>query len=179
MVPLWKIPCSHGIGITGTSVSRLYIGVDEYSALTSQYSLYIHSPLGPCLTHFSPSSPSFSLSIGEDPGMGIKTVTWAPGGRWIAVGGWDNKVRIVESEGWRCVGLVSWGGRINDKTVVSPYLTELTEDVLMILDCLERTERLDQRYKGTWDRAMYVNQRWPETRKARCADQQSIGCWHR
>jgi hypothetical protein len=57
--------------------------------------------------------------------MGIKTVTWAPSGRWVAIGGWDNKVRIVESEGWRCVGLMSWGGRVNDKTVVSLSLKVL------------------------------------------------------
>lgn len=84
-----------------------------------QYSLYIYSPLGPCLTHFNPASPGFNLAKGEDPGMGIRVVTWGPGGRWLATGGWDNKVRIIESDGWRCVGLMSWGTRVNDNSVVS------------------------------------------------------------
>jgi hypothetical protein len=54
----------------------------------------------------------------EDPGLGIKTISWPAGGRYLAIGGWDGKVRIVESEGWRCVGLMSWGSRINQRTVV-------------------------------------------------------------
>jgi hypothetical protein len=54
----------------------------------------------------------------EDPGLGIRTIAWAPGGRHLAIGGWDGKVRIIENEGWRCVGLMSWGARVGDKSVV-------------------------------------------------------------
>jgi hypothetical protein len=56
--------------------------------------------------------------------LGIKTISWAAGGRYLAIGGWDGKVRIVESEGWRCVGLMSWGTRINEKTVVRTGLCD-------------------------------------------------------
>ncbi|WVQ85730.1 hypothetical protein IAT38_007897 [Cryptococcus sp. DSM 104549] len=77
------------------------------------YSLYVHSPLGPLLTHFSSTSPTFSPS--EDPGLGVRTAAWAPGGRWIALGGWDGKVRIVESDGWRCVGTIGWGARPSER----------------------------------------------------------------
>jgi hypothetical protein len=37
------------------------------------------------------------------------------------IGGWDGKVRVMESEGWRCIGLMNWGSRINDKSVVSSW----------------------------------------------------------
>ncbi|KAJ9106119.1 hypothetical protein QFC21_001261 [Naganishia friedmannii] len=57
----------------------------------------------PLLGKFTPSSTSFS---GADPGLGIRTVTWGPGGNWIAIGGWDGKLRIIESDGWRCISTV-------------------------------------------------------------------------
>nr|XP_019050751.1 hypothetical protein I302_01193 [Kwoniella bestiolae CBS 10118]OCF29681.1 hypothetical protein I302_01193 [Kwoniella bestiolae CBS 10118] len=83
------------------------------------YSIYIHSPLGPILAHFDHTSPTFSpMSTAEDPGLGIRTVTWAPGGRWLALGGWDGKVRILEHEGWRCIGVLSWRSRITEKDTV-------------------------------------------------------------
>ncbi|OCF42844.1 hypothetical protein I317_03321 [Kwoniella heveanensis CBS 569] len=73
------------------------------------YSTHIHSPIGPHLTQFLSSSPTFTPA--EDPGLGIRTVSWAPGGRFLALGGWDGKVRILESEGWRCVGTIQWGSK--------------------------------------------------------------------
>ncbi|WRT66023.1 uncharacterized protein IL334_002974 [Kwoniella shivajii] len=80
------------------------------------YSIHIHSPLGPLLTHLSNSSPTFSPnSTTEDPGLGIRTVAWAPRGKWIALGGWDGKVRIIESEGWRCIAVMNWGNRTSDR----------------------------------------------------------------
>nr|XP_018265096.1 uncharacterized protein I303_03279 [Kwoniella dejecticola CBS 10117]OBR87254.1 hypothetical protein I303_03279 [Kwoniella dejecticola CBS 10117] len=83
------------------------------------YSVYVHSPIGPLLSHFSHSSPTFSPTLTtEDPGLGIRTVTWSPGGRWLAMGGWDGKVRILESEGWRCIAVVSCASKITDKDTV-------------------------------------------------------------
>ncbi|KAL0252943.1 hypothetical protein I308_102336 [Cryptococcus tetragattii IND107] len=82
------------------------------------YSLHIHSAIGPHLTHFSPSSPTFALAPNEVQGLGLRTLAWAPGGRWIAVGGWDGKVRIVESDGWRCVCVVTCGTRANKTATV-------------------------------------------------------------
>jgi len=51
--------------------------------------------------------------------MGIRTIVWAPGGRHIALGGWDGRVRVVESEGWRCVATLGWGAKTTEKDVVS------------------------------------------------------------
>ncbi|OWZ63020.1 hypothetical protein AYX15_04942 [Cryptococcus neoformans] len=82
------------------------------------YSLHIHSAIGPHLTHFNPSSPAFSLAPNETPGLGLRALAWAPGGRWIAVGGWDGKVRIVESDGWRCVCVITCGTRANKTATV-------------------------------------------------------------
>nr|KIR48642.1 hypothetical protein I312_01711 [Cryptococcus bacillisporus CA1280] len=82
------------------------------------YSLHIHSAIGPHLTHFNPSSPTFSLAPNEVQGLGLRTLAWAPGGRWIAVGGWDGKVRIIESYGWRCVCVVTCGTRANKTATV-------------------------------------------------------------
>jgi len=88
-----------------------------------QYALYIYSPLGPLLHSFSSSSPSFSPSSStEDPGLGIRCATWAPGGRWLALGGWDGKVRVVESEGGRCVASLGFGAKADKETVSRHFL---------------------------------------------------------
>lgn len=65
-----------------------------------QYTLHVYSPLGPRLSSFSSSSPSF---IGPDPGLGVRMVTWGPGGNWLGVGGYDGKVRALlsVSHDWR------------------------------------------------------------------------------
>ncbi|WVF71024.1 hypothetical protein IAT40_005820 [Kwoniella sp. CBS 6097] len=92
-------------GISWSPCGRYIAAWD--SALS--YSIHIHSPIGPRLSHFSSSSPTFTPA--EDPGLGIRTVSWAPGGRFLALGGWDGRVRILESEGWRCVGMIQWSGK--------------------------------------------------------------------
>jgi hypothetical protein len=82
--------------------------------------MMIHSPLGPILNEFSPMSPSFSPSGStEDPGLGIRCAEWAPGGRWIAVGGWDGRIRIVESEGGRCFANMGWSAKTTEPYTVS------------------------------------------------------------
>ena len=81
-----------------------------------QYSLHVHSPLSPHLIHFSPTSTTFAPA--EDPGTGIRTVVWAPGGRWVALGGWDGLVRIVESDGWRCVATLRWAPKTTENDLV-------------------------------------------------------------
>lgn len=57
--------------------------------LRFQYALYVYSPLGPLLGTFNAASSSFT---GQDPGLGVRCISWGPGGNWIAVGGWDGKV---------------------------------------------------------------------------------------
>ncbi len=65
--------------------------------------------------------------------MGIRTIAWAPGGRWIALGGWDGKVRIVESEGWRCVATLTYGVKTVEKdmaVLITMSQTTLNADIL-------------------------------------------------
>ncbi len=81
-----------------------------------QYALHIYSPLGPHLSTFSSSSPTF---VGTDPGLGVKCVSWGPVGQWIGLGGWDGKVRIIEAEGWRCMCTITPPVKLNGKTTVS------------------------------------------------------------
>ncbi|KAK4684587.1 WD repeat-containing protein WRAP73, partial [Tremellales sp. Uapishka_1] len=89
--------------------------IAAYDSLLS-YSLDIHSPLGAHLAHFSFTSASFSPGASTaDPGLGIRLIAWAPGGQHLAIGGYDGKVRILESEGWRCVAVMSYEGRTSEK----------------------------------------------------------------
>ncbi|KAL7421320.1 hypothetical protein Q5752_004205 [Cryptotrichosporon argae] len=77
------------------------------------YAVHIYSPIGPHLSTFSPASPTFTPA--EDPGLGIRVVEWVPGGRYLALGGWDGRVRVLEAEGWRCVATLTWGARTAEK----------------------------------------------------------------
>lgn len=53
--------------------------------LALQYKLYIISLNGDLLGSFTPD---------HDPGFGIRGVAWHPTGMFLAVGGWDDKVKI-------------------------------------------------------------------------------------
>ncbi|WVO13051.1 hypothetical protein L204_100661 [Cryptococcus depauperatus] len=94
---LWS-PCGRYIAVWDTRLS---------------YSLYIHSPLGPQISNFTPSSLTFLLRPEEMSGLGVRAITWAPTGRWLAVGGWDGKVRILENEGWTSICTISVGMRVS------------------------------------------------------------------
>ena len=41
--------------------------------------------------------PSDELNNWDIEGLGIKTVEWVPGNEWLAVGGWDRRVRILST----------------------------------------------------------------------------------
>lgn len=142
-------PCGKYIAAWDSPLSVGHIHLHDPTPLTSKkYSLHIHSAIGPHLTHFNPSSPAFSLAPNETPGLGLRALAWAPGGRWIAVGGWDGKVRIVESDGWRCVCVITCGTRANKTAVgqfIGGFILPLTWPSL--LDRLERTSRLVKRYQ--------------------------------
>lgn len=127
-------PDSRYLAVTEKHLGKEYIGVydilDGYNLLRhfplltvdvqgvswspcGKYIAAWDSPLSVGHIHFNPSSPAFSLAPNETPGLGLRALAWAPGGRWIAVGGWDGKVRIVESDGWRCVCVITCGTRAN------------------------------------------------------------------
>ncbi|KPV74090.1 uncharacterized protein RHOBADRAFT_54651 [Rhodotorula graminis WP1] len=47
-------------------------------------------------------------------GLGIRNVKWAPDGEWIAVGGWDGKVRILSRHGWAAIAELGLPTRVLD-----------------------------------------------------------------
>ncbi|KAJ8517990.1 hypothetical protein ONZ45_g4900 [Pleurotus djamor] len=56
-----------------------------------EYKLHILSLAGSVVGSFTPE---------PDPGFGIRGVAWHPTGMFIAVGGWDDKVYILDSMSW-------------------------------------------------------------------------------
>lgn len=56
------------------------------SACHAQYKLYIMTLAGDLIATFGPD---------PDPGLGIRNVAWHPSGMFLAVGGWDEKVKIL------------------------------------------------------------------------------------
>ena len=98
--------------------SLLWSPCGRYLVVTDsiiQYGCHIYSPLGPLLHSLTPSSSS----LGQDPGLGIRTTVWAPGGRWLALGGWDGSVRIMESEGGRCIATMTFAARTVERETVT------------------------------------------------------------
>lgn len=59
-----------------------------------QYKLCIYTLPGTLLSTFTPS---------PDPGLGIRCVSWHPSGSFIAVGGYDDKIHIIDSLSWSAV----------------------------------------------------------------------------
>jgi WD40 repeat protein len=115
-------PCVRFIAVSESllSVSLLLSLTSRPGLMAPQYGLFIHSPLGPLLNSFSYTSASFSSSsTSEDPGLGVRCMTWAPTGDWIALGGWDGKIRVVESEAGRCMGIVGYAARTVEAGTVS------------------------------------------------------------
>ncbi|GAA5836382.1 hypothetical protein JCM9279_000370 [Rhodotorula babjevae] len=47
-------------------------------------------------------------------GLGIRCVRWAPDGEWLAVGGWDGKVRILSRHGWAAIAELGLPSRVLD-----------------------------------------------------------------
>lgn len=60
-------------------------------------------------------------------------MTWAPGGQYLLLMGWDGKVRVLEAEGWRCLALIAAGsGKRLGKDVVRTSSTSEKRAGLMI-----------------------------------------------
>lgn len=73
----------------------------------SQYGLYIYSPTGRLIHQHVLDQKNGLL------GLGIKRVIWHPSGRFLAVGGFDDKIRILaDATGWRSVAEVDLPGGI-------------------------------------------------------------------
>ncbi|KAI0274733.1 YVTN repeat-like/Quino protein amine dehydrogenase [Gloeopeniophorella convolvens] len=68
-----------------------------------EYKLFVLSLTGDVLGSFKPE---------PDPGFGIRNVVWHPSGMFLAVGGWDNKVHILEQLTWSKVVTLELGTRL-------------------------------------------------------------------
>ncbi|PPQ67059.1 hypothetical protein CVT25_005660 [Psilocybe cyanescens] len=69
-----------------------------------EYKLYIMTLTGDILASFGPS---------VDPGFGIRSVAWHPTGSFLAVGGWDEKIYILDSLSWSAVAVLELSTRIS------------------------------------------------------------------
>ncbi|PPQ81698.1 hypothetical protein CVT26_007771 [Gymnopilus dilepis] len=69
-----------------------------------EYKLHVLSLAGDLQTTFSPL---------PDPGFGIRTVAWHPNGMFLAVGGWDDKVHILDSISWSDVATLEMSTRLS------------------------------------------------------------------
>jgi len=49
-----------------------------------------------------------------DPGLGIRCVSWHPSGTMLAVGGWDDKIHILNSLSWTAIVTFELSSRIPD-----------------------------------------------------------------
>ncbi|KAH9486623.1 WD repeat-containing protein WRAP73 [Psilocybe cubensis] len=82
-----------------------YLAVWEGSV---EYKLYIMTLTGDTLASFVPP---------VDPGLGVRTVAWHPSGSFLAVGGWDDKVYILDNLSWSVVAVLESSTRISSQVV--------------------------------------------------------------
>ncbi|KAH7885892.1 WD repeat-containing protein 8 [Phlebopus sp. FC_14] len=68
-----------------------------------EYKLYVISLAGNIQGIFSPC---------PDPGFGIRSVAWHPSGMFLAVGGWDDKIHILDSLTWSSSSTLELSSRI-------------------------------------------------------------------
>lgn len=61
-----------------------------------QYAVHVYSPVGKKVGSFQrPASV-----------LGVKELAWSPNGRYLALGGYDGIVRVLESESWQPISVV-------------------------------------------------------------------------
>ncbi|KAM0750805.1 hypothetical protein T439DRAFT_239992 [Meredithblackwellia eburnea MCA 4105] len=134
---VWKLVRHFPLPSTSSDVADLswspcgrYIAIWESAV---DYILHIYTPDGRLLSTFTPytpssPSPSSTPTTEEDQaridrsqsswvGLGIRCVEWHPTGDWIAIGGWDGKIRVLSRVGWVAVAELSCpakvGGGVN------------------------------------------------------------------
>ncbi|KAG6911528.1 hypothetical protein DXG01_011830 [Tephrocybe rancida] len=74
---------------------------DSYKLV--RYKLYVLNLAGSNIATFSPE---------RDPGLGIRCVAWHPNGMFLAVGGWDDKIHILDNLTWTPVVTFELSSRI-------------------------------------------------------------------
>ncbi|KAL0951356.1 hypothetical protein HGRIS_008060 [Hohenbuehelia grisea] len=74
-----------------------------------EYKLHIFTLAGDKLASFSPE---------PDPGFGIRCAAWHPSGAFLAVGGYDDKIHILDSLSWGSVVALDISGRLPANTTL-------------------------------------------------------------
>jgi len=59
-----------------------------------------------------------SFAPETDPGLGIRHAVWHPGGTFLAVGGWDSKIHILDNRSWTAICTVDLSSRIPQEVKV-------------------------------------------------------------
>ncbi|KAG5220522.1 WD40 repeat protein [Salix suchowensis] len=91
----------------------LYDAAEGYKPV--RYKLYILSLNGDLLGSFAPD---------HDPGFGIRGVAWHPTGMFLAVGGWDDKVYILDSLSWGPVAMLELTSRLGSNVEPSQWVED-------------------------------------------------------
>ncbi|KAG6851214.1 hypothetical protein H0H93_015224 [Arthromyces matolae] len=86
--------------------------VGDYLAVwegPTEYKLYIMNLAGSTIATFSPD---------RDPGLGIRCVAWHPSGSFLSIGGWDDKVYILDNLTWSPLVTFELSGKVPNGVIV-------------------------------------------------------------
>ncbi|KAM0786697.1 hypothetical protein ACM66B_002141 [Microbotryomycetes sp. NB124-2] len=116
-----------------------FLAVNE---VVTDYIVHIYTPDGRHLSTFEPYASlgrplATSESVIEQTrrdrstqgwvGLGVRVAKWQTTGEWLALGGYDGKVRILSRQGWLPVAELSCPARIVSSTIVWQEPSEWTE----------------------------------------------------
>ena len=87
------------------------------------YNLLIYGMDGHCLISYSPYKERWEF------GLGIKSVSWSPSSQFLAIGSFDEKVRLLNSLTWSSIAEHSHASIIEDSNVVLYVETEQRQNV--------------------------------------------------
>ncbi|TFK30772.1 YVTN repeat-like/Quino protein amine dehydrogenase, partial [Coprinopsis marcescibilis] len=74
-----------------------------------EYKLHVMSLAGQSVTTFTAD---------EDPGFGIRNVAWHPNGLFLLVGGWDDKIHVLDCISWSPVAVLELTSRVPSSATV-------------------------------------------------------------
>ncbi|GAA6005271.1 hypothetical protein JCM11491_002641 [Sporobolomyces phaffii] len=113
-------PTSDLVGLKWAPRGGHYLAT--WSSITHYY-LHIFTPDGRLIKTFEPYSTSASTATGEEQrrtgdasgwvGLGIRVVEWSPDGEFLAIGGYDGKIRILSrAASWNVVSELACPSKI-------------------------------------------------------------------
>ena len=86
------------------------------------YKFVVYSPDGRCLASFTPFNAAEEM---EEFYLGIKSAAWSPTSQFIAVGGYDHSLRLVNGYTWKTSLEWETPTRIDPTTMISVYREKL------------------------------------------------------